>query len=114
MSNTTAVKSTEKLEAVATKMAEILSEEGVLGGSDDRFINFEKGAFVHMVTKHTEDARHYLEVTYAGSCVRLIINMRETDGEFAITSIGAYDHPWDNPAINYTRLTERLVEAAGL
>lgn len=110
MSNVTV--NTEKLAETGKKIAEILKEEGVICTfAEEKYNEFDLRDFVHMLVRHAEDPREirrYLEITYAGTCVRLIAKMAVVDGEAVLTSIDAYDHPWESEKIDYKRLSARL------
>lgn len=105
---------TEKLSATAKVLAGVLKEEGVICTfTDEKYNEFDLNDFVHMLVRHAEDprdVRRYLEITYSGSCTRLIANMKIVDGEAVLTSINAYDHPWPSEKINYERVDARLQE----
>ena len=111
---TVATVNTEKLSATARKLAEVLKEEGVICTfKEEKYNNFDINDFVHMLVRHAEDpreVRRYLEITYSGSCTRLIAKVAIVDGEAVLTSINAYDHPWPSEKVNYERVDARLQE----
>jgi hypothetical protein len=102
--------STVKLTKTAEALAEVLTAEGVIGNYESEKHNVaEKSFFVRGLVSFAtdDDIRSYHEVTY-GSCVRIIAKVAIVDNEAVLTTVDAYDHPWENPAINYERLNARL------
>ena len=101
----------EKLAETGEALAVVLTEEGVICNYANPTHNeVEKRAFVNMLTTHAEDPKSYLEITYPGTCVRLLAKIKIVEGEAVLTEVDAYDHPWENEAINYERLNARLHE----
>lgn len=106
MTETMKTINTVSLEAKAAELAAVLDKHKVFGDVDGKWLESEKRGLVGMVVSHVHENLifDYLEVTYRGSCVRLIITTENVDGVAKFKKISAYDHPVEHPEMNYGQL----------
>lgn len=96
----------ETLQSQSEALFEVLHGHGVFGESEGKWLESEKRGFMGMVEDHAISRDHnYLEITYSGTCVRLIINLTVNEkNEAVFKDITAYDHPWANEDMDYEAL----------
>lgn len=102
----------EELVAKAEAIANVLNERAVFGAKvEGKWLESEIRGFKSMVVSHArgEGYSGYLELTYP-SCVRLIINTQVVKGVAQFRDIEAYDHPRENPAMDYAELNKAIQE----
>jgi hypothetical protein len=105
----------EGLETESKLVAEVLAAHKVFGdfGPDYKAPSWQED-FVRAVTQHATEEKvwSYLELTYP-SCVRLIIKTQVVEGEASIRSIEAFDHPHENPKMDYEALNADIQAVVG-
>jgi hypothetical protein len=104
--------SIKSLEAKAEAVFNVLNAHKVFGNLEGLRFEVERRGFKSAVTDHAtgDDNHNYLELTYP-SCVRLIIHTNIFAGEADFREITAYDHPRENPRMNYEALNEDIKTA---
>lgn len=98
-------------EAHAEAMVHVLNKHKVFGEAlDGKYLASEMRGFTSMVRAQAtgKDSHNSLELTYRGSNVRLLVDAKVVDGEVMITKFKAYDHPAENPRMNYETLNKDL------
>jgi hypothetical protein len=100
----------ETVEAQAKAIAEVMENHWVFGRPETDFAFYEKHDFVGMVTRHAKENRFgdSLEVTYRNSDVRVIVTTQVAEGHASLKSITAFNHPHQNPSIDYDALNEDI------
>lgn len=102
----------QELEVKSVAIAEVLAAQGVFGREEGEWLEMEKRDFINSVTRHAQEdassAWGYLELTYRSSSVRLIIKTKIQDGAASYRSIDAYDHPFNNPKMDYDELNRAI------
>lgn len=101
-----------KLETTTVALADVAAKHGVFP-SDAEYLEMEKRDFVHSILRHVNEdptsAWDYLELTYRNSNVRFIVKTRKDEnGEQFVKEIAAYDHPQENPKMDYDALNNDL------
>lgn len=97
------------LEARAEAVFNVLNSHKVFGNIEGVALEVERRGFKNAVIDHAtgDDNRNYLELTYP-SCVRVIIHTNIFAGEADFREVTAYDHPHENPRMDYERLNEHI------
>jgi hypothetical protein len=97
------------LEAKAEAVFNVLNAHKVFGNLEGVRLEVERRGFVSSVIDHAvgEDHHNYLELTYP-SCVRVIIHTAIFAGEADFREVSAYDHPHENPRMDYESLNEDI------
>lgn len=99
----------KRLEVKSEAVFNALNAHKVFGNLEGTRLEVERRGFKNSVIDHaTGDANHsYLELTYP-SCVRVIIHTNIFAGEADFREVTAYDHPHENPRMDYERLNEDI------
>lgn len=99
----------KSLEAKAAAVFNVLNAHKVFGTLEGTRLEVERRGFISSVIDHAtgDDNHNYLELTYP-SCVRVIIHTAIFAGEAYFREVTAYDHPHENPRMDYERLNEDI------
>ena len=103
----------EKLDAKTEELGALLNQRGVFGRAaalNTDILDFEMRDLKGMIQDHAvKGDNDYLELTYNASNVRLAIHTAVDDkGNAYIKNIEAYDHPWNNPDMDYDALNREV------
>lgn len=106
--------SVKRLQAKVEAVFNVLNDHRVFGNLEGARLEVERRGFVSSVLDHavSENNRTYLELTYP-SCVRVIIHTAIFAGDADFREVSAYDHPHENPRMDYERLNEHIKMALG-
>lgn len=99
----------KNLKAKSEAVFNVLNAHKVFGNIDGLALEVERRGFINSIIDHAtgDDNHNYLELTYS-SCVRLIIHTNIFAGEADFREVSAYDHPHENPRMDYERLNEDI------